>query len=126
VPLLLTIALATGAVEPSGLVEAARERIGVAAGTRCPKAVADEIVVCGARGGERLRYALPLPREPVKGVPGREAVFEERNRWLELGKSGIGSETPVGPGGEMGRNLNALMSRVHLAESWTAIILGAQ
>lgn len=69
----------------------------------------DEIVVCGqAQQREKTRYRLSLPREELKGVPGREAVYEERNRWLDLGKSGTGSQTAIGPGGESGDNLARL------------------
>jgi hypothetical protein len=67
----------------------------------CPKGNADEIVVC-ARKPEGERYRIP---QALRGNPGDPANQAWTNRASELqyaGRTGIGSCTPVGPGGASG------------------------
>ena len=74
----------------------------------CPQegAAADEIVVC-ARKPERERYRLPEPARKTDAPP--EQSWAGRVRALdETGKSGIGSCSPVGPGGATGCTVEQL------------------
>jgi len=67
----------------------------------CPRGNADEIVVC-ARKPESERYRIP---KALRGNPNDPANQAWTNRASELqyvGRSGIGSCTPVGPGGASG------------------------
>lgn len=62
---------------------------------------ADDIVVCGTRG-ERSPYRLPPQHEgfdPEGSVP---SVARERHKLYEVGETGIGSCSNVGPGGWTG------------------------
>jgi len=67
----------------------------------CPSGNADEIVVC-ARKPESERYRIP---KALRGNPNDPANQAWANRASELqyvGRSGIGSCSPVGPGGGTG------------------------
>ncbi|MBV8686295.1 MAG: hypothetical protein JOZ90_09695 [Alphaproteobacteria bacterium] len=67
----------------------------------CPPGSADEIVVC-ARKPESERYRIP---ERLRGDPGDPKNQAWSNRASELqyvGRNGIGSCSPVGPGGASG------------------------
>jgi len=68
----------------------------------CRKPDPNEIVVCGDRG-ERSPYRLPPPPPPVfdwrSATPG---VSRERNALFDVGETGIGSCSNVGPGGPFG------------------------
>lgn len=74
----------------------------------CPaeSATSDEIVVC-ARQPERERYRLPEPARKTDAPP--EQSWAGRVRAMdETGKSGIGSCSPVGPGGATGCTVEQL------------------
>jgi hypothetical protein len=67
----------------------------------CPRGNVDEIVVC-ARKPESERYRIP---KALRGNPNDPANQAWTNRASELqyvGRSGIGSCSPVGPGGSTG------------------------
>ncbi|HEX8256269.1 MAG TPA: hypothetical protein VF589_01440 [Allosphingosinicella sp.] len=67
----------------------------------CPQSSADEIVVC-ARKPEGDRFRIP---EELRANPNDPANQSWTNRASELqyvGRAGIGSCTPVGPGGGTG------------------------
>jgi hypothetical protein len=67
----------------------------------CPRGNPDEIVVC-ARKPESERYRIP---KALRGNPNDPANQAWTNRASELqyvGRSGIGSCSPVGPGGASG------------------------
>jgi hypothetical protein len=67
----------------------------------CPRGGDDEIVVC-ARKPEGERYRIP---EAVRGDPNDPAnrTWADRAQTLEYaGRTGIGSCSPVGPGGSTG------------------------
>jgi len=67
----------------------------------CPASTEDEITVC-ARKPESDRYRIP---EPLRGNPNdpRNQSWVNRAEALEyVGRTGIGSCTPVGPGGGVG------------------------
>ena len=67
----------------------------------CPPSTNDTIVVC-ARKPEGERYRIP---EALRGDPNdpRNQAWAERATALEYaGRAGIGSCTPVGPGGSTG------------------------
>lgn len=67
----------------------------------CPPSTADEIIVC-ARKPEGDRYRIP---ENLRDNPNAAANQAWTNRATELqyvGRSGIGSCSPVGPGGATG------------------------
>lgn len=61
----------------------------------------DDIVVCGTRG-ERSPYRLPPQHDgfdPEGSIP---SVARERHKLYEVGETGIGSCSNVGPGGWTG------------------------
>lgn len=67
----------------------------------CPQSTADEIVVC-ARKPEADRYRIP---ENLRNETGDKTIETWTERATELqyvGRSGIGSCSPVGPGGMTG------------------------
>jgi hypothetical protein len=67
----------------------------------CPPSTGDTIVVC-ARKPEGERYRIP---EALRGDPNdpKNQAWAERATLLEVaGRSGIGSCSPVGPGGASG------------------------
>lgn len=67
----------------------------------CPQSTDDTIVVC-ARKPDSERYRIP---EPLRGDPNdpKNQAWAERATSLEFaGRSGIGSCSPVGPGGSTG------------------------
>ena len=72
-----------------------------------PKIVPDcradgqDIVVCGRRG-ERSPYRLPPQPEGFDPDGPMSSVSRERHRLYEVGDTGIGSCTNVGPGGWTG------------------------
>jgi len=60
-----------------------------------------DIVVC-ARRGERSPYRLPPQHEGFDPDGAMPSVSRERHRLYEVGQTGIGSCTNVGPGGWTG------------------------
>jgi hypothetical protein len=68
----------------------------------CRKPDPNEIVVCGSRD-ERSPYRLPPPPPPVFDWRGSApSVSRERNGLFDVGETGIGSCSNVGPGGPFG------------------------
>ncbi|MBV9930755.1 MAG: hypothetical protein JO013_07400 [Alphaproteobacteria bacterium] len=67
----------------------------------CTKAGAQDIVVCGRRG-ERSPFRLPPQPEGFDPDGPVSSVSRERHRLYEVGDTGIGSCTNVGPGGWTG------------------------
>lgn len=65
----------------------------------CP-ANPDDITVCGRRNGNDS-YRLPQADRFDPAGP-TDSVSRERHRMIEVGGAGIGSCTPVGPGGWTG------------------------
>jgi hypothetical protein len=61
----------------------------------------DDIVICGTRG-ERSPYRLPPQHEGFDPDGAMSSVSRERHRLYEVGQTGIGSCTNVGPGGWTG------------------------
>lgn len=79
----------------------------------CENARGDEIVVCGRRDEPRSRYRLP--EEPDRGFDPEgpyESVSRERNGLFDVGASGIGSCSNVGPGGWTGCSANAFRRQI--------------
>jgi hypothetical protein len=66
----------------------------------CRSRAADEVVVCGAR--RRSRYAVTDPRAPFDVHGDVMSVMREHQSWGDAGGAGIGSCSPVGPGGWTG------------------------
>lgn len=67
----------------------------------CPESAPDEIIVC-ARMAEEERYRIP---EQLRSDPNDPAGQSWTNKAIELsyvGRTGIGSCSPVGPGGIIG------------------------
>jgi hypothetical protein len=67
----------------------------------CPRGNADEIVVC-ARKPERDRYRIPQALRGDPNDPKNQAWTDRASELQYAGRSGIGSCTPVGPGGGAG------------------------
>jgi hypothetical protein len=63
---------------------------------------AEEIVVCGRRGGRRSPYRLPEPPPRFDAGEGTASVSRERHGLYEHGDTGIHSCSTVGPGGYTG------------------------
>ena len=99
--LLLVQAAQSGADEKaSGYINEAQKQFGVT--RRCERnADPDEVVVCGRRN-ERERYRLPIRNQGFDKDGAVESVSRERHRLYEVGDSGIGSCSTVGPGGWTG------------------------
>ncbi|HEX9946975.1 MAG TPA: hypothetical protein VGA98_05485 [Allosphingosinicella sp.] len=67
----------------------------------CPPSTDDTIIVCG-RQPEKERYRIPAPLRGDPNDPASQA-WATRSQALEVaGRSGIGSCSPVGPGGASG------------------------
>jgi hypothetical protein len=66
----------------------------------CRKSGSNEIVVCGKQ--QRSPYRLPEPPPGFDPDGGVDSVSRERNALLDVGDSGIGSCSTVGPGGSYG------------------------
>jgi hypothetical protein len=67
----------------------------------CSNRRTQEIVVCGRRG-ERSAFRLPPQPEGFDPDGAMPSVSRERHRLYEVGQTGIGSCTNVGPGGWTG------------------------
>jgi hypothetical protein len=67
----------------------------------CPRGNPDEIVVC-ARKPESERYRIPRSLRGDPNDPKNQAWSERASELQYVGRSGIGSCTPVGPGGGTG------------------------
>src|SRR4051812_17179326 len=67
----------------------------------CSPGATPDIVVCGRRG-ERSPYRLPPQREGFDPDGPTMSVARERHRLYEVGDTGIGSCSDVGPGGWTG------------------------
>lgn len=67
----------------------------------CSTGAGQDIVVCGRRG-ERSPYRLPPQREGFDPDGPMPSVARERHRLYEVGGTGIGSCSSVGPGGWTG------------------------
>ena len=66
----------------------------------CRNVPKDEIVVCGTQ--ERSPYRLPEPSPRFDPQGGVDSVSRERNNLFDVGETGIGSCSNVGPGGPFG------------------------
>lgn len=67
----------------------------------CPPSTDDTIIVCG-RQPEKERFRIPAPLRGNPNDPANQA-WATRSQALEVaGRSGIGSCSPVGPGGASG------------------------
>jgi hypothetical protein len=64
------------------------------------------ITVCGRREGQR-RYQVTDPEAPYDPRGRVEGVMTERMGWIGEGDTGIGSCSPVGPGGFTGCHVKA-------------------
>ena len=107
--MIFALALAAATMSPAAMVEAASERIAVAARLRCPKATGDEVIVCG-RASARDRFLLPLPRVPE---PGSKSVVNALGERAELAAMHKYSEpSTVGMGGEYGGTLYMISKAV--------------
>jgi len=69
--------------------------------TACPTGEPGEIVVCADRDAD-VRYRLSPGREGFDPAGPVESVHRERHRLVDVGASGIGSCSTVGPGGVSG------------------------
>lgn len=67
----------------------------------CRSGSSGDILVCGRRG-ERSPYRLPPQREGFDPDGAMPSVSRERHRLYEVGDTGIGSCSNVGPGGWTG------------------------
>jgi len=68
----------------------------------CRRPDPNEIVVCGERDA-RSPYRLPPPPPPIFDWKGSTpSVSRERNALFDVGETGIGSCSNVGPGGPIG------------------------
>ena len=67
----------------------------------CPPSTDEEIIVC-ARKPEGERYRIPEDLRDDPNDPKNEAWSEKATELQYVGRSGIGSCSPVGPGGASG------------------------
>jgi len=72
---------------------------------RCRNTTTGEIVVCGRQ--ERSPYRLPEPPPGFDPDGGVDSVSRERHSLYEVGETGIGSCSNVGPGGTSGCSFKA-------------------
>ena len=66
----------------------------------CRRSGSNEVVVCGRQ--ERSPYRLPEPPPGFDPDGGVDSVSRERNALFDVGETGIGSCSNVGPGGSFG------------------------
>ncbi|MEA1013881.1 hypothetical protein SH591_07420 [Sphingomonas sp. LY54] len=67
----------------------------------CPASTEDTITVC-ARKPESERYRIPEPLRSDPNDPRNQTWTEKATELQYVGRSGIGSCSPVGPGGMIG------------------------
>ncbi len=67
---------------------------------QCRRGTDEEIVVCGRM--RRSPYRLPEPPPGFDSEAGVASVSRERNALFDVGETGIGSCSNVGPGGPFG------------------------
>ena len=67
----------------------------------CPRSTDDAIVVC-ARKPEAERYRIPEPYRPIGSRQERQAWGARAQSIEMVGRTGINSCSPVGPGGHTG------------------------
>jgi hypothetical protein len=117
-PLLVTALLLTsGAAAMPASAQSADEEIKtvvVYGKDPCPKSSGDEVVVC-ARRPETERYRIPesLRESPS---PDSESWASKAEALEYVGESGIGSCSPVGPGGASGC-MQQLINQAHAERS---------
>lgn len=102
-PARLLLALVSGLGATQGAAQAPNPAPAPTAPKIVPDCRADgqDIVVCGRRG-ERSPYRLPPQPEGFDPDGPVSSVSRERHRLYEVGDTGIGSCTNVGPGGWTG------------------------
>ena len=78
----------------------------------CPRSAdEEEVVVCGRRG--RSPYRLPETPDRFDPFGEEPSVSLERHRLYEVGEAGIGSCSPVGPGGVSGCQEKAIREGIY-------------
>jgi hypothetical protein len=105
---LLLIAAAAFAASPASAQEvppaAADTRVNqliVYGADSCPPSTEEEIIVC-ARLPEDERYRIPEPLRPSPNDPRSRSWGDRAIELSYVGRTGIGSCSPVGPGGFVG------------------------
>ncbi len=94
----------TGLVLPSAPALAQQTRVSeiIVYGTDpCPRSTDDEIVVC-ARKPETERYRIPEALRQGGSLQSRQAWAARAKQFETVGRTGINSCSPVGPGGWTG------------------------
>ena len=98
-------ALATGlALVPSALPAQSGSRIAeieVYGNDPCPRSTDDQVVVC-ARKPEAERYRIPEKMRGISSYQSRQSWANKATQFEMVGRTGINSCSPVGPGGWTG------------------------
>jgi len=103
---LTALALAAGSIAPPAGAQSSSEReqireIIVYGTDPCPRSTETEVVVC-ARRPESERYRIPPNLREAPPTPENESWAEKAQALEMVGRSGIQSCSPVGPGGATG------------------------
>ena len=89
-----------GAAAPAALAQTTGEII-VYGTDPCPRATDDEIVVC-RRLPESMRYRIPENMRPTGTFQQRQSWTMKSRQMMNVGETGTGSCSAVGPGGHTG------------------------
>lgn len=95
------LAAAAQSGAPPAAAEARVNQLIVYGDDRCPPSTEEEIIVC-ARLPEQERYRIPAPLRPNPNDSGRRSWADRAIELSYVGRGGIGSCSPVGPGGFIG------------------------
>jgi hypothetical protein len=86
---------------PPAAAEARVNQLIVYGDDSCPPSTDEEIIVC-ARLPENERFRIPEPLRPRSNEPGSRSWGDRAIELSYVGRGGIGSCSPVGPGGFVG------------------------
>ena len=124
--LLLAAALVAAPAIAQDAAEPRVNQLIVYGADRCPPGAPDEIIVC-ARLPEEERFRIPPALRERPGEPGSRSWYDRAIELSYVGRGGVGSCSPVGPGGFIGCH-NQLVTQA-LAErraprdiNWTRLI----
>ena len=90
-----------GAAAPAALAQQTTGEIIVYGTDPCPRATDDEIVVC-RRLPESMRYRIPENMRPTGTFQQRQSWTMKSRQMMNVGDTGTGSCSAVGPGGHTG------------------------
>lgn len=112
-------AAALGAIGSAAQAQPAAGEVIVFGTDPCPRATDDEILIC-RRMPESMRYRLPENMRPTGTFQQRQSWTTKSRQMMNVGSTGTGSCSAVGPGGHTGcltQEINAARQAAGEAEA---------